>query len=222
MPSTARLQAFHTDGSPRVRRRGRAALVGLMLIAVAAAAWWLSRRDDAAPVPHDARARFEVERARGFAAQQAGRATEAVAAYERALALVDDLDTHANLANALKATGRVDEAQREYDLVLAARPNDADTWYNLGNLRHRQRHDAQGAIEAYRRATEANPELGEAHFALGAVLLELGDTETAIVSLQAALQVSPTAAWRQDAENALALARIRDAERRGTLPPPVR
>lgn len=195
-------------------------IVALALIATAVV--WYSRRDDATVAdPRDARARFEADRAAGYALQQQGRAAESIVLYERALNAVDDVDTRVNLANALKSVGRVTEASREFQRVLRVDPRHADAWYNYGNLLYASMKDPRGAAEAWRKATELDPNLGEAHFALGTVLLESGDFTAAIAALEAALQVgAPNAPWRADADNALTLAHLRDAEKRGVLPPP--
>lgn len=161
------------------------------------------------------------ERHQGMTLYDAGRYAEAVECYERALDMEDDAITRANLANALKALNRIDEARAQYELVLARNPRDGVTWYNYGNLLRSKVHDARAALEAYRKATEFAPQMGEAHFNLGAVLMELGDYDTAIVAIQAALQVAPpNAPWRKDADNALSLAHLRAAEKKGVLGPP--
>jgi Flp pilus assembly protein TadD len=105
--------------------------------------------------------------------------------------------------------------------VLALDPRNATTWFNLGNSLRDVRHDRRGAVEAFRHATESDPNMAEAHFSLGAALIDLGDFEGAIASIQAALQLAPeNVSWRKDAENALTLAHVRGAEKKGQLQPP--
>jgi tetratricopeptide (TPR) repeat protein len=161
------------------------------------------------------------ERHAGMSLYAEGRYAEAVAAYERALETEDDLATRTNLGNAFKKLGRFEEAGQEYHYVLARNPRDGITWYDLGNLMREQLHDVRGAIECYRNATEFAPQMPEAHFSLGAALLDLNDFEAAIAEIQTSLSLAPAnASWRPDAERALGLARLRTAESKGLLPPP--
>lgn len=215
MPPEARAQVRRSAGrAPWILVLALALVVGLV-------AWLARRQDDPGARPAIVQARFEAERARAFALLEQGHAAEAIPVYEGALALVDDVGARINLANALKAVGRVADASNEYQHVLRLAPRHADAWYDYGNLLYRSMHDARGAVEAWRKATECDPNLGEAHFALGVALLESGDYETAVASLQAAVQVAPRqASWRPDAESALDVARLRLAEQRGVLPPP--
>ncbi len=160
-------------------------------------------------------------RRQGAALFEEGRYADAVDAYERALGLEDDVPTCINYGNALKKLGRVDDADAQYRRVLARDPRNATAWFNLGNLMRDARHDARGAVEAFRHATESDPQMAVAHFSLGAALIDLGDYEAAIASIQAALQLAPeNVTWRKDAENALTLAHVRDAEKKGLLQPP--
>lgn len=152
-----------------------------------------------------------------------GRTIEAIGAFERALAARDDVGTRVQLAGALKAVGRRDDASREYKRALSLDPKNAVAWFNYGNLLRVEFKDVRGALEAYRKASECDPNLGEAQFSLGAMLMETGDWEAAAAALQSALQVAkPDASWRSDARSALDLARIRDLEKRGLLGPPSR
>lgn len=155
------------------------------------------------------------ERERGATLYAEGRFAEAVTAYENALALEDDIGTRTNLANALAASGRIDEASREYSRVLARDPKNGLAWFDLGNLLREKMHDTRGAVEAYHHATEYAPKLAEAQFNLGATLIDLHDYDAAIASIEAALQIAPAdVSWRKDAENALLLAHARKLDKR--------
>jgi tetratricopeptide (TPR) repeat protein len=100
----------------------------------------------------------------------------------------DDLPTRINLATALLATGaqdeagevaadgggdprllriagyvrqqqgRLDEAAAAYDAVVAAFPDDFESWNNLGNVRI-ARGDPGGAVDAYQAALDLRPDL---------------------------------------------------------------
>jgi tetratricopeptide (TPR) repeat protein len=161
------------------------------------------------------------ERHRGMALYQQSRFAEAAECYERALERGDDPVTRTNLANALKAMGRVDEAAQQYRLVLASHPGDGVTWYDYGNLLRTKLHDLRGALEAYRKATEASPQMAEAHFNLGATLLELDQPEDARAAIDAALQIAPlNASWRPEAERARVLGVMRITEKQNAGTPP--
>lgn len=150
-----------------------------------------------------------------------GRPAEAVPHFERALGVADDAETRFQLANALKAAGRAADASREYKRALTLDPHNAAIWFNFGNLLRGEFHDTRNALEAYRRATENDPTFADAQFSLGAMLLESGDFDAAVATLQSALQIAPPgAAWRADAETTLDVARLRAAEAKGLLPPP--
>jgi tetratricopeptide (TPR) repeat protein len=163
------------------------------------------------------------ERHRGMSLYAQGRFAEAVAAYRAALEASDDPITRTNLANALKALGRVDEAAEQYRHVLAASPRDGVAWYDYGNLLRVQLHDLRGAEDAYRRAIDFQPRMPEAHFNLGVVLLGLDEPADAAAAIESALSLAPqNASWRTDAENALLVARTRAAARRASEPGPAR
>lgn len=157
----------------------------------------------------------------GLTLLEKGRTAEAIGAFERALTAGEDASTRLLLAGALKSIGRFDDASREYKRALTLDPKNAVAWFNFGNLLRTQFKDDRGALDAYRRASECDPSMGEAQFSLGAMLMETGDYETAIVTLQSALQVAkPDANWRADADTALGMARIRALEAAGKLQPP--
>jgi len=83
-------------------------------------------------------------------------------------------------------------------------------WYERGRELALRSRDRPGAIAAYREALALDPEMGEAHYGLGLVLLESGDVEGAAAELESAVSLAPPeASWRKDAENALVLALLR-------------
>lgn len=183
---------------------------GSLLAVVAIVAWF--RRDAIDPA---------AERRQGIALVTLGRLPDAIGCFERALAVRDDAETRRLLADALKSLGRFDDASREYKRSLTLDPKSAATWFNYGNLLRTEFHDKRGALEAYRKASEADPNWGEAQFSLGAMLMEFADYEAAVSAFQSALQIAkPDAAWRADAEATLGIARLRALEAQGALPPP--
>jgi tetratricopeptide (TPR) repeat protein len=115
----------------------------------------------------------------GMALSHLGRSAEALADYEKALALEPDYpEALNNRAITLEALRRHTEAETAYRRAIAIRPNYAEAWGNLGNtLRSLNRLDE--AIVAYQEAVAHNPATPRA--ALGYTLRKLGrHTEAAV------------------------------------------
>jgi len=147
------------------------------------------------------------ERHVGMSLVEQGRYEEAIEVYRAALAERDDARTRANLARALRAAGRIEAAYDEYRRVLDERPGDAVSLYELGNLVWEEWKRPAEAEALFRRATAAAPRFAEAHFNLGAVLVQQRRFQEAAPVLQTALQLaSPSAPWRAEAERAHAIA----------------
>ncbi len=90
----------------------------------------------------------------------------------------------------------------------------APEWYAHGNELLNGAKDFRGAAEAYRKAAELAPSMGEAHYGLGYCLLELGDVEGCLAEIESALSLAPEgASWRKDAENVLVRAHLREGSR---------
>jgi tetratricopeptide (TPR) repeat protein len=191
-----------------------------LAVGIGAAINWELGRTPVSSSPPDVPVDAAQARRQGIALYEQGRYAEAKAAYERALAVEDDAATHIDLGNALKKLDRADDAESQYRLALAKDPRNATGWFDLGNLLRDQRHDVRGAVEAFRHATELDPQMAVASFSLGAALIDLRDYEAAIAALETALQTAPeNVSWRTDAQNALSLAHVRYAEKKGQLPP---
>ena len=92
--------------------------------------------------------------------QSQGRDHEAVACFERALALKPDYaEGHYNFGNALASQGKLDAAVGEFRRALELKPDYVDAWNNLGNaLKELEQLDA--AISSWRRALELRPIMG--------------------------------------------------------------
>ncbi|MGH8230466.1 MAG: tetratricopeptide repeat protein [Steroidobacteraceae bacterium] len=97
---------------------------------------------------------------------------------------------HTNLGNALKASGRLDDAATAYRRALALKPDHAPAHYNLGVVL-----DALGSADqaaaAYARAVALNPQHAEAHNNLGNALQAQGQLEQALASYRRALALKP-------------------------------
>jgi len=101
-----------------------------------------------------------------------GRLEEAIASYDRAIALRADLTAaHANRGNALAALGRHEAAVDSFDRALATKPDFAEIHLNRGNSLARLRQHDQ-ALASYDRALAIRPDMVEAQFGRGIVFRE--------------------------------------------------
>lgn len=134
---------------------------------------------------------------------RAGRIADAVAHYERVLALQPDyVDAHNNLGAALAAQGRIDEALKHYERAIAVKPDYAEAHNNLGAaLAARGRVD--GAVTHYERAIAIKPDYAEAHNNLGLALAAKACIDVAVKHYERAIAIKPDYA---DAHNNLATA----------------
>jgi tetratricopeptide (TPR) repeat protein len=164
---------------------------------------------------HDADARYE---SLGAALAAAGRSNEAAVAYSKAelspyLAAIGHYRRalasapgsciiHSNLANALAATGRAEEAIAEYRKALRIDPTCPAVHNNLANLLAR-RGQGDEAMTEYRKAIELKRDYADAHNNLGTLLATRGQVDAAVEQFREALRLKPDFA---DAHGNLALA----------------
>jgi Flp pilus assembly protein TadD len=90
----------------------------------------------------------------------------------------------------LLAKGKVGEAKRVFEQVLAVDPNDPRAWLDLG-LAHEVTRDFASAERAYRRATEVDGNFAEAFNNLGVLLREGGKLTEATTMLERAVALDP-------------------------------
>ena len=86
--------------------------------------------------------------------------------------------------------GQLEQALALYRQILAADPNHAETWSNLGTVL-KKKGELGEAIEAFRRAVALRPSYAEAYNNLGNALKSAGQTEEAIAAYRQALALRP-------------------------------
>ncbi|HMF96335.1 MAG TPA: tetratricopeptide repeat protein, partial [Vicinamibacterales bacterium] len=117
--------------------------------------------------------------------------------------------TESNLAVALQADGRVDEAVTHYERAVTLRPDYAPAYNNLGTaLRAKGR--LSDAVAAYERAISLRAEYPEAHYNLANVLTDEGKATEASQHFRVALQAMPGSA---DVHNNLGIALADEGKR---------
>jgi tetratricopeptide (TPR) repeat protein len=133
----------------------------------------------------------EAHNNRGAALQDLKRFAEALASYDRALAIRPDYaEAHSNRGAALYELDRPEEALASYDRALAILPAHAQAHYNRGNaLRGLRR--AEEALAAYERALALRPDHAEAANNLGNAWQDLNKPEEALAGYDRALALRP-------------------------------
>jgi tetratricopeptide (TPR) repeat protein len=137
----------------------------------------------------------QVWNTRGLIAYDAGRYTEAEAAYREAIAREPRLSAaHINRANALQALHRSSEAITALRQALVIEPDNPTALANLGQLLCDLSdpdvlEEAEGLC---RRAAAVAPGLAQAHEYLGNILRALGRMEESLKAYQQSLRVDPS------------------------------
>jgi len=129
-----------------------------------------------------------VERQQGMAAFNQKKFNEAEQWYRKSLAIKDNAITRGNLANALKAQGKINEAEKEYLKALEAAPKDHVAWYNLGNLYRDYQKDYLRAAEYYEKSIALNRKFAEPYLNLALLYSRMGNTVLAEKTIEAGLQ----------------------------------
>ncbi len=108
-----------------------------------------------------------------------GKHREAIAAFNDAVrAQPDHLSAQRRLADSLFAAGQLSESQKFYEAVVKKDPGIAQAHYGLGRIKAATR-DLTAAAVHFRKALDLFPDYGAAHYALGLVLRDLGQTARA-------------------------------------------
>ena len=87
--------------------------------------------------------------------------------------------------------GFLEHAERAFQQVIAAKPDDADAFYNLGTA-YLRRNAPQQAKENLKRAVELRPNYAEAWNNLGMLAAQQGNNEEAIRNFQQSLKLRPS------------------------------
>jgi tetratricopeptide (TPR) repeat protein len=148
----------------------------------------------------------------------AGREAEAIAAFEKLIAIAPGLrEAHGELGNLYAGTGRLDEAVAAYRRELALDPQSFLARANLGLALARQERDAEArphlerAIQMYQEGAVpqwvmSSEQVSAAYVALGDIRSRAGDLDAAIADYRRALELDDTRG-RVSANLGLALAR---------------
>ncbi|MBI3492016.1 MAG: tetratricopeptide repeat protein [Acidobacteria bacterium] len=170
----------------RTRRvPGSIATLTALLVAVIVTNW---------PILSSALMRAVTENNLGTALQAEQRLDEAMAHYQRAIALrADYAPVYSNMATALRAKGRLNEAVAAYERALALQPDFPDAHYNLANaLLDEGRTDE--AIAHFETALQSIPGSVDVHTNLGTALAAKGRADEAIKEFRRALEIDPASA----------------------------
>ncbi len=127
----------------------------------------------------------------GLAYQGAGQATNAMLAYQRALALNHDLvEVRYNLGCLLLEQNRPDAAKSELTAYTLRQPNSSSGWLRLGTAQLRTREFA-AAEKSFNNTLRLNAQNPEALNAMGVIQLQRNRPQEAAQYFNAALKQSP-------------------------------
>ena len=128
----------------------------------------------------------------GLALAQEGKNEEALAQYQKALAMdVNQPYILANMAQALAGLGRNEEAISSYEQAIALNPDDANFYTNMGVILGKMGKTAESE-EAFEKAVAMNPAAAATiFFNLGATLVNMGNTNGAAAAFRKSVQADP-------------------------------
>ncbi len=134
---------------------------------------------------------------------KAGPITEAIAAYEKAIALNPNAAAAmVNLGTILFHQRKWTKAETQYRGAVTADPEYALAQFNLGNL-FDERGDRTKAEEHYLKALKINPQYGDAHYNLALLYQGEGATMKAISHWRTYLKIDPQSDWSKVARREL-------------------
>jgi len=127
----------------------------------------------------------------GISKIQEGHADKGIELVREALRLKPDyVEAHYNLARAMQALGRLDQAAMHYGKVLEANPNNTDAQNNLGAVLLEQKRFVE-AIVHFEKSLAINGNNSQSHSNIGVALSELGQHDLAITHLEQSLAIVP-------------------------------
>ncbi len=131
----------------------------------------------------------------------------------RRLLKVDPADSAGrfNLANLLRADGRVVEAEALYRETVKIDPDFAEAWYNLADVLDESGRSAE-ATAALQSALEAKPDYADAVFNLALLQQKLEHHQEAAAGWKRYLKLDPDSPWAARAKRALKFCEIKLAD----------
>ncbi len=119
-----------------------------------------------------------------------GRLDDAIAEFQKALAIRPHPKVYANLGAVYRKQGKITEALDTYDKALALNPNSKDAYMGRGLVRFAE-HNYTAAEADFRRAIEIDQKYLEAHTNLGATYMAEQKLDDAIREYRIALVINP-------------------------------
>lgn len=147
----------------------------------------------------------------GNAHRRAGEDAEAIAAFEKALAIEPNSRTYSNLGAVYRKHGDLPRARAQYEKALALNPESSVAHFGMGILLLTQR-DAAGAMREYEEAIRLDPRYEEAYVNKGALLLKQGKPADAEDAYREAIRINPAFADAHYNLGVLLAAEKRDPE----------
>jgi len=128
----------------------------------------------------------------GFLHAASGSASEAAAAFRRAIELSPRLpEAYGGLGNLLHATGDLSGALDVYERLLEIRPDEPKTVFNMGQVLY-EAGDLDGSIAAFGRYTKLMPGDPDGFARLAFPLEDKGDVAGAMSAYRETLRIDPT------------------------------
>ncbi len=135
--------------------------------------------------------RFGTLMSHGRGYLEKGDATNAVAAYSEAVALVpESIDARLNLANAYLLSASNEAVVAECEQVLKLDHNSAPAYYLMG-CAHLHLNQAERALQAFQEAQKIDPAVTALNFQLGVTQERLGHFDEAIQEFETVIQFEP-------------------------------
>lgn len=135
---------------------------------------------------------YRAHQLRGQLFEAANKMDEAIAEYQRALALKPELQTvHFAIGNLHWRRGRLEEALPELQQELKVDPNDPHAHYEIGDILFSQNKLVE-AEQHFAKALQFAPDMQEAHLAIERIASASGDVGKAVFHLKKAAEIAPT------------------------------